>query len=433
MADMQMETVLLQGWEKRVRRIERCRICGNPSFEPVIDLGVQALASLFDDGRAHNRLDAPIPLDVVRCSSRGNPNACGFVQLRHTVPPELMFRDYGYRSGINTTMRTHLQNLAREIESKIHLGPGDILLDIGANDGTLLSAYRSAGVHRVGFEPSDVRPTGPGHNIQYIPTFFQVGEFRKALPGKRARVVTSIAMFYDVDDPMEFCRDVARILAADGLWVIEMGYWGDVLDNAGFDSICHEHLGYYTLSSLRWLCEWTGFEFFDVSFNSSNGGSVRAYLVRRGSPRPIPPENRARIESALWKERRYTASRRHEEFRAKAGAVRAGLRGILEEARRAGKSVYGYGASTKGNVLLQYCGIGPAEIRAIADRNPAKRGRWTPGSRIPICSEEEMRAARPDLLLILPWHFTSEFLEREGALRASGTRFIVPFPEPRIL
>lgn len=429
------DALLLQGWEQRVRRIARCRICGNPSFEPVIDLGAQALASLFDDGRAHNQLATPIPLDLVRCSAKDRPDACGFVQLRHTVPPELMFRDYGYRSGINTTMRTHLQGLAWEVESEIRLGEGDIVLDIGANDGTLLSVYRSPGIRCAGFEPSDVRPAGREHGIRYIPTFFQAAEFEKAFPGEKARVITSIAMFYDIDDPASFCRDVARILAPDGLWVIEMGYWGAALDNAGFDSICHEHLGYYTLTTLRWLARSAGFELYDVSFNASNGGSVRAYLTPRGSPRPVPPENRARIESALWreKERGYTSSSRHEEFRSRAEGIRHGLRWILEEALSQGKKVYGYGASTKGNVLLQYCRLGPGEIRAIADRNPAKRGRFTPGSRIPICSEEEMRAASPDLLLILPWHFTGEFLERESALRAAGTRFIVPFPEARVL
>ena len=422
-------------WEQRVRQIVRCRICANPSFEPVVNLGAQALASLFDDGQAHNQLATPIPLDLVRCGVKDRPDACGFVQLRHTVPPEIMFRDYGYRSGINTTMRAHLQELAREIESKIHLGEGDIVLDIGANDGTLLSAYRSPGIRRAGFEPSDVRPAGQGHGIRYLPTFFQAAEFEKAFPGKKARVITSIAMFYDIDDPAQFCRDAARILAPDGLWIIEMGYWGAILDNAGFDSICHEHLGYYTLTTLQYLARDTGFELHDVFFNASNGGSVRVYLTPQGSPRPVPPENRARIESALWRERErgYLSSARHAEFRARAEKIRGDLRRILNEAMEKGKAVYGYGASTKGNVLLQYCGIGTREIRTIADRNPAKRGRLTPGSRIPICSEEEMREARPDLLLILPWHFTSEFLQREEALRAGGTRFIVPFPEVKIL
>lgn len=426
---------LLQGWEQRVRRIERCRICGNTAFEPVIDLGSQALASLFDDGRAHNQLATPVPLELVRCARRDNKEACGLVQLRHTVPPELMFKDYGYRSGINTTMKSHLQALSREVESEARLKAGDLALDIGANDGTLLLAYPTQGLRRVGFEPSDVRPLQAGHGIEYIPAFFNARSFKEACPGTKARVVTSIAMFYDIDDPAAFCRDVREVLADDGLWVIEMGYWGAALDNAGFDAICHEHLGYYTLDSLEWLARKSGFELFDVSFNGSNGGSIRATLSPRGSPRPIPPENRARMESARWEEGRrgYLQPKRQEEFRSKAEKIRRDLRGVLETARREGKGVYGYGASTKGNVLLQYCGIGPGDLGGIADRNPAKLGRLTPGTRIPICSEEEMRSAKPGLLLILPWHFTEEFLKREEALRAAGTRFIVPFPEVRLL
>lgn len=429
------EPQILEDWMKRVREITACRICGNASLKPVIDLGAQALASLFDDGRTHNQLADWVPLEVVCCDTAARPGACGFVQLRHTVPPEVMFRDYGYRSGINTTMRTHLQGLAREAESEAGLKAGELVLDIGANDGTLLLSYGTPGLRRVGFEPSDIRPLQAGHGIEYIPSFFGVRPFQKACPGAKARLVTSIAMFYDIDDPASFCRDVRQVLADDGIWVIEMGYWGAILENAGFDSICHEHLGYYTLASLEWLARQTGFELFDLSFNASNGGSLRAYLSPKGSPRPVPPENHARMESARWEEERrgYLRSERHRKLRDQAENIRRDLRQVLDSARREGKVVYGYGASTKGNVLLQYCGIGPNDLVAIADRNPAKRGRVTPATRIPICSEDEMRGAEPDLLLVLPWHFVDEFLERERGIRSAGARFIVPFPRVRIL
>lgn len=432
---MRQEVEVLEGWEDRVREIEACRICGNPALEPVVTLGAQSLSGLFDDGQPHNQLFTPIPLDVVRCDLQGKPDACGFVQLKHTVPADIMFRDYGYRSGVNTTMRLHLQRLAAEVESRILLQAGDIVVDIGANDGTTLMGYAASGMVKVGFEPSDVRPVSTGHGIRYIPSFFNSADFFAVFPGKRAKVVMSVAMFYDIDDPTHFCREIANVLAEDGLWVLEMGFWGAVLENNGFDSICHEHLGYYTLKTLRHLFEKTGFKFLDVAFNSSNGGSLRCTLVKKSSPLPIPEVNQRRIREASEKEESL-GHHRPERFRQFADAlqkIRRDLMQALEEARVQGKKVYGYGASTKGNVTLQTCGVESQHLIAIADRNPMKEGRFTPGTRIPICSEETMRQARPDLLLILPWHFLKEFLEREKALRAQGTRFIVPFPEVRIV
>ena len=418
-----------------VREIQACRICGNEALEPVIDLGAQAVAGLFDDGRPENRLDTPIPLRVVRCQAQPGRGACGFVQLAHTVPPSILYRDYGYRSGINTTMRRHLEGLVREIESRVPLGAGDCVVDIGANDGTTLLAYREPGLVRVAFEPSDIRPDTEAHGLLYLPEVFSRRAFEERVPGRRANAVMSIAMFYDVDDPLGFCRDVHGILADDGAWVLEMSYLGAMLDHTAFDAICHEHLGYYSLQTLGRLIEEAGFAFHDIAFNEANGGSVRCTMVKRAGGAPSPPANRERVERALDQELRlgYDAPEVYERFRASVQRVRDELRALLADLRRQGRRVFGYGASTKGNVLLQYCGIGSDALIAIADRNPAKVGRRTPGSGIPICSEEAMRSARPDDLLVLPWHFLEEFLERERPLRDAGTRFIVPLPRVRIV
>lgn len=421
----------IQGWQRSVRVIEACRLCGSGQLRPVIDLGSQCLAGLFDDGRPENQLTTLIPLRVVYCEEA----ECHFVQLTHTVPPEVMFQDYGYRSGLNTTMRRHLERLTAEVESRIALESGDIVVDIGANDGTSLLAYRTPGLVRVGFEPSDVARTVREPGLEYIRTFFSAEAFQRKFLGRKAKVITSIAMFYDIDDPADFCRQIHGILEEDGLWVVELHYWGQILEATGFDAICHEHLGYYSLAPMRRLMRDTGFEFQDISFNSSNGGSVRCTLRKTGTRLRWEPEAKQRVAEAFEREQRdgVNGTERHEIFRRNVEKIRLRTRHLLQEAVREGKVVYGYGASTKGNVLLQHCGIGPSEVVAIADRNPAKHGRRTPGSRIPICSEEEMRAARPDYLLILPWHFLPEFLDREKELRAGGTRFIVPFPEPRIV
>lgn len=425
---------MIENWGNRVRQIQCCRICGNSSLEPVIDLGAQALSCLFDDGQPHNQLSTPIPLEVVRCAPGGNrQEVCGFIQLKHTVPAEIMFRDYGYRSGINTTMCRHLEDLSRDIESRIPLKSGDIAVDIGANDGTSLLGYRTPGLIKAGFEPSDVRPENPHHGIQYLPFFFSAEEFLRAFPGKKALVVTSIAMFYDIDHPAEFCREISRVLSEDGLWVIEVGTWGAILENNGFDSICHEHLGYYTLEALNFLFKKTGFELCDVRFNSANGGSVRCYVKKKGGSVAVSKTQQERIAEAFRQEEEKGIHLKalSDSFRKNSRKIRQDLVALLTLLRSQGKKAYGYGASTKGNVLLQYCGIGPEFLTAIADRNPAKWGRLTPGTRIPICSEDQMRRDRPDALLILPWHFLEEFLDREKPLRAQGTRFIVPLPQVR--
>ena len=360
------------------------------------------------------------------------------MQVRPAAPhraPDVLYHDYGYRSGINATMRRHLGDLAREIETVMTLREGDNVIDIGANDGTLLLAYRTAGLRRIGFEPSNVRPDLADHPILYVPTVFRPAEFHTRFPGRRARVVTTIAMFYDIDDPVEFCRGISDVLTDDGVWVLEMSCLGAMLEHNTFDTICHEHLGYYSLRTLRHAVEAGGFEFYELASNDANGGSVRCYLKKREHGKPIPSANRLRIEQALRdeEEKGYHEHSCYGQFRRNVEQVRRELRQLLDDIRRRGERVYGYGASTKGNVLLQYCGIGPADLIAIADRNPAKMGRLTLGTNIRICSEEEMREARPEFLLVLPWHFLNEFCERERALRATGTRFIVPFDRVHIV
>jgi NDP-4-keto-2,6-dideoxyhexose 3-C-methyltransferase len=308
------------------------------------------------------------------------------------------------------------------------------VVDIGANDGVTLRAYRSRGITRVGFEPSNIRPDGV-HDLIYIPEAFSAKEFRRQFPDRTVRVITSIAMFYDIDDPAQCCAEIHELLSEDGVWVIEMSYLGAMLDNNSFDAVCHEHLGYYSLATLEHLAGRAGFAFHDITFNAANGGSIRCYLRKASSTVPVPAASRRRIEQALEDERArgYLGEKVFERFRRSVEEIRAALRETLERLRGEGKRVYGYGASTKGNVLLQAAGIGAEHLVAIADRNPAKVGRRTLGTGIPICSEAQMREARPDYLLILPWHFLDEFLEREHALRASGTKFIVPFPGVHII
>jgi hypothetical protein len=377
-----------------------------------------------------------LPLDLVRCCPDLDENACGLVQLRHTVPGDLMYSSYGYRSGINQTMTQHLGGVARGLEERLNLQPDDLVVDIGANDGTLLLAYTKSRLDRIGFEPSNIRPLEPTPHIRFVRDYFSAASLREVVGDKRARVVTSIAMFYDLEDPGRFVADVASVLAKDGLWVLEMSYLPSMLVHNSFDTICHEHLEYYALAPIERLLHANGLRVADAVLNDANGGSIRITACRADSPfRELAGETRSRV----YKLKKHEFELRldtEEPYRAFADAaerIRRELPALLLRLLAEGKSIYGYGASTKGNVILQYCGLSSAYLTAIADRNPAKWGGTTVGSGIPIISEDDMRAAKPDYLLVLPWHFLAEFKEREREFLARGGRFIVPIPAVEIV
>lgn len=413
-----------------------CRVCGSPALTPVLSLGDQILASNFQLSPDFPPVERPIPLDLCRCNPSLDEDACGLVQLRHTVSPDLMYSAYGYRSGINQTMTEHLGGIARALEDRVTLAAGDLAVDIGANDGTLLLQYRTKGVDYVGYEPSNIRPLEPTPTIQFIHGYFTAAALKHAFGDRKARIVTSIAMFYDLEDPNTFVADVAEILAPDGLWTLELSYLPSMLTNNSFDTICHEHLEYYHLGAIEALLHRHRLVVADAELNDANGGSIRVTICHQGS---WFSEHTAGVRARIYGIRKREFELRldtdvpYERFRTASEKIRTDLPALLLRLFSQGKKVYGYGASTKGNVILQYCGLTPKHLVAIADRNPAKWGSTTVGSQVPIISEEEMRKANPDYLLVLPWHFMEEFQRREAEFLARGGRFIVPIPEARVL
>lgn len=410
---------------------QTCRSCGSSSLTPVISLGEQVLAGNFGFSSDLPPVHRKIPLDLVRCDMERDEQACGLVQLRHTVPGDLMYSSYGYRSGINKTMRGHLGDLAQELEERLTLKEGDVVVDIGANDGTLLTSYKTPGFAGVGFEPSIVQPEALPSHIQYVRDYFSAAPFLARFPEKRAKIITSIAMFYDLEDPNAFVSDVATLLDQDGLWVFEVAYLPQTLAKNSFDTICHEHLEYYSLSSIDSLLKRHGLVVADVSENEINGGTIRVYACHKGGRfAERGQEARARVYSMQRREfdLKLDTSEPYAAFAERVASIGVELPRFLRELKAQGKKVYGYGASTKGNVILQYCGIGPDLVAGIADLNSAKWGQTTPGTDIPIISEEEMRAAKPDYLLVLPWFFLPEFLQREADIISRGGKFIVPIP-----
>ena len=415
---------------------QTCRICNSTALVPVLSLGEQYLASNFAISPLFPPIERTIPLEVVRCDQTQNERGCGLVQLRHTVPGDLMYSSYGYRSGINQTMTKHLGDLARGTERRVGLGAQDLVIDIGANDGTLLLQYETPGAIYVGFEPSNIRPGKPLPQLRFIHDYFSAAALRRHSPGQKAKIITSIAMFYDLEDPNRFVSDVKECLADDGLWVMELSYLPSMLANNSFDTICHEHLEYYSLSTIENLLDRHGLKVADAELNDSNGGSIRVSVCHQGSVSgEQSEETRARVYALKKREFEMKLDREepYRDFAGNAERIRTELARLLLQLRSQGKIIYGYGASTKGNVILQYCGITPNHLTAIADRNPAKWGALALGSNIPIVSEEEMRAATPDYLLVLPWHFLGEFRQREEAFIGRGGKFVVPVPSVKIV
>jgi len=412
-----------------------CRVCGSSSLAPIVSLGDQFIAGAFfkeeEKGLFRNRY----PLDLVRCVPAHDAKACGLVQLRHTLSRKLLFSNYGYRSAVNQTMRDNLREIAHKAEKMAALQPGDTVLDIGCNDGTLLKSYATEDPDRIGFDPAgDVTQYALGHGIQVEKFFFSAELYRLARPNRPARIVTSIAMLYDLENPLAFTREVASVLAPDGVWVIELSYVVRMLQTNSFDTICHEHLEYYALRQIEWMASHAGLVLHDVEFNDINGGSFRLFL-RPESAGSVPVECAARIAAARAEESRISLDTEvpYEAFRAGATRVRSDVQRLIEEIHGRGEKVYVYGASTKGNVILQYCGIDATVIPAAADRNPDKWGSHMLGTGIPIISEEQGRSDRPDYFLVLPYHFVAEFRKREKKYLSSGGKFILPIPEVRVV
>ncbi|HVE12589.1 MAG TPA: class I SAM-dependent methyltransferase [Elusimicrobiota bacterium] len=411
------------------RTVRRCRICGNTRLAPVLSLGRQALTGVFPRARGE-RVPAG-PLDLVRCSGP-RERACGLVQLRQSYDKRVMYGDgYGYRSGLNPSMVEHLRRTARTAIALARPRRGDAVVDIGSNDGTLLRAFAGKGLRLVGVDPTAGhfrRHYPPG--VRLVCDFFDPAHVRRALGGRPAKVITSLSMFYDLDAPLDFMRAVAGLLDRDGVWLLEQSYLPLMIEVNAYDTVCHEHLEYYALRQILWMTERAGLKVVRVELNDVNGGSFALAVARRDSR---IPEASAAIRRVLARERRYETPAPYRAFRRAVLRHRRELLAFFRRARARGWTVAGYGASTKGNVILQFCGLGPADLPCMGEVNPEKFGAFTPGTGIPIRPEADVRAARPDVLFVLPWHFRDFIVRKEAAYRRGGGRLFFPLPRPRLL
>jgi SAM-dependent methyltransferase len=406
-----------------------CRICDG-SLESILSLGEQYVSDFISPGESDG---FKAPLEIVLCQR------CRLLQLKHTVPPENMYRNYWYRSGTNKTMREALGDIAHKSEQLVHLREGDSVLDIGCNDGTLLHAYKTGGIFKIGIDPAKNMAQFSNKVADKIVTdFFTAENYNNNddLKKRRPKVVTSIAMFYDLEDPRKFVSDVKEIMAPEGLWIVQLSYLPLMLKTNEVGNICHEHLEYYSIQSLEYLINLFDMEVVDMELNDINGGSIRVYIRNKNSNKNLFGDATYR-ELAFDRVRAFREAESlmgldglepYMEFAERVDRIKNDVVTFIQDYVKQGKKVYVYGASTKGNTVLQYFGLDNNLIAAAAERNPDKWGKVTVGTRIPIISEEEARAAKPDYFLVLPWHFLEEFKMREKAYLRAGGRFIVPMP-----
>jgi hypothetical protein len=407
------------------QEIRTCRVCAGRGLMLVVELGSQYLTGVFPRDQQDTLTRGPLTL--VRC------DACGLVQLLHSYDrAELYGERYGYRSSLNAMMVEHLGVTARNLAARVPLRPGDHVLDIGSNDGTLLSFFSRPGVDLIGFDPSAERWREQyPKNSTLIAEFFTAERWRAEFGSRTAKIITSIAMVYDLERPVEFAADIAQILASDGVWHIEQSYLPSMLRTNAYDTICHEHLEYYGLKQITWIAERVGLRILDVELNDVNGGSF-AVTLGRG---PVTPAGQARIDDVLAAETAMNLSSL-EPFRTFSNRVTAhrdALVGTLRSLREQGQLVLGYGASTKGNVMLQFAGIDRHLLPAIAEVNRDKFGCLTPGTWIPIISEAEAHARKPQYFLVMPWHFRAGIIRREARYLESGGKLIFPLPEIEVV
>jgi len=402
---------------------QHCRISGG-KLETLLNLG-DFYVSDFVKIPKDSKYAEKCPLELTICEDSQ------LVQLRHTASFDKMYRQYWYNSGTNVTMKAALKDIVKQATKHVYkLFDGDVVLDIGCNDGELLSYYPE-NVVKIGFDPANnMYEKSSKHADKVFANFFNADEYF-SYTNKQAQIITAIAMFYDLEEPHKFIREIDKVLAPDGIFIIQMTDLYNMIKVNAIDNICHEHLEYYSLKSLDFLLKQYDLEICDISYNDINGGSIRLYIQHCKNV----TYSYQNVNKAMNKEEKLKLYEPETliNFVNKAKEIKERLTNFIADVTSKGKSVYVYGASTKGNTLLQYCGLNDKLITAALERNPDKFGLYTVGTNIQIISEEEGRKRKPDYMLVLPWHFKKEFIKRELEYLKSGGKLIFPMPEFEVI
>jgi hypothetical protein len=408
------------------KEISKCRICGGTTLTNVMSLGIQALTGTFPATKSEEITCGPV--DLIQCTSEGG---CGLVQLKQSYDINEMYGiNYGYRSGLNPSMVSHLHSKVDKILSMDILQDGDLVIDIGSNDATTLKAYPQGRYKLAGIDPTGIKFSSHySKEIRLIPDFFTADKVSEIYGSKKARVITSFSMFYDLEAPIEFAKQIESSLHEDGIWVFEQSYLPSMLKTNSFDTICHEHLEFYGLTQIFWIARAAKLKILDVEFNDVNGGSFSVIAAKESSKLKSNAENLKRVldeETQLG----INTTKPFLDFKVRVLEQKKKLMDFLIEAKSSGKLVAGLGASTKGNVLLQYYGITSDLVAEIAEVNEEKFGHLTPATHIPLMPEDDVLSRNPDYLLVLPWHFRKYF---EISPKFVGKKLIFPLPEFEIV
>lgn len=409
-----------------LKTITQCRICRNKKLASVFSLGEQVLTGVFPKSIDQKVTSGQV--DLVKCDAA---TGCGLVQLSQSYDLSEMYGlNYGYRSGLNQSMVNHLHSKVRRILDLDCLNDGDVVIDIGSNDATTLKAYPADRYQLIGVDPTGVKfkEYYPEY-IRLVPEFFSAKAINSILNGRKAKVITSFSMFYDLEDPVQFAQEISDSIDENGIWVFEQSYLPTMLKTNSFDTICHEHLEFYAMRQINWILDAVGMKPLDVEFNDINGGSFSITAAKKSSKLPVNSEKLAQIEKSESTQRLDDLDVYFDFFK-RVEKVKVELMAFLNQAKSEGKRICGLGASTKGNVLLQYFGINSNLIESVAEVNPDKFGCFTPGTLIPMADEKEVLKSKPDYLLVLPWHFRNFFLNLP-ALR--GATLVFPLPHLEIV
>ena len=417
-----------------LKKRKTCRICGSLSLTKTIDLGEQYLQGSFLKKGKETPSLRKISTELVRCNPVLDEKACGLLQTRVSVPAEILYSAYWYRSGTNQTMRDHLKEIADEAVELINLKDA-IVIDIGCNDGTLLKHYPKK-FKKFGIDPSDIAKDAQDiNNLTVIQDIFPSKELENILKNKKFDIITSIAMFYDLENPSFFVKSIKNFLSNEGIWIFEMSYMPSMLKMNSYDTICHEHLEYYSLSVIEYLLSINSMKLVKIKFNDINGGSIRCYATHEKNFKFKNYQNQKMINKTRQQEfdMELDTEKPYKNFQSRIENHKKKLIKLLKKLKKQKKIIHIYGASTKGNTILQWCGIDNKIIDCASDRNPDKDGAKTIGTNIPIVSEEKSRSLNPDYYLVLPWHFKTEFIKREKKMLDRGVGLIFPLPEIEII
>ena len=405
----------------RLKALKKCRVCNSTEITNILSLGVQYLS----DFTSLDQKPEKYPLDLILCGR------CHLLQLKHTAPQSSLYTErYGYRSGINKTMRNELKEIVNKSLKKVKLSKNSTVVDIGANDGTLLGNYKK-NLFRIGIEPiKKFAKDCKKHADIVINDFFNFDSYFKKVKKRKAHIISAISCFYDIDDPNKFVSDIKKILHKDGIFVIQQNYLGLMIKYNAFDNVVHEHLEYYSLLSLENLLNKHNLEIFDLELSDINGGSFRTYISYKARRSIEQSVNKLREQE---KKIKLDSKKVYKDFAVRVKQMREKLHNLLVKLKKEGKSAYAYGASTRGNTLLQFCNINNQLIKAAVERNSEKWNKKIASVGIPIISEKQARKQKPDYMLVLPWFFKDEFLQREKAYLNSGGHFIFPLPKLKVI